>query len=62
MTHKLSTSRLITERLKQNRETTDDNGRNPTAKSLCNGGVLCPHNFRFLYLHRVVGQVATGRA
>ena len=29
---------------------------------LCQAGVQCPHNFRFLYLHCVVGQGATGRS
>ena len=33
-----------------------------TTKCLCNGRVRCPHYFRFLYLHCVVGQVATGRS
>ena len=29
---------------------------------MCQAGVRCPHNFRFLYLNCVVGQGATGRS
>ena len=55
------TSDKTTEKNKE-RLTITDEAQQPPTQCLFNAGARCPHYFRFIYLHCVVGQVTTGRA